>query len=255
MVMRCVLTAVTLLLIAGCSTRSEGNQNRNSSPMAEKPSLIAQLPVGVPTPFTNCNGVSNYSDAYQLVNDGDAIALASITVTGAPSDTVDHTREVPVASATVVAGSLPDLNLTQISEDSNGTDNVLVPGKYLVLVGGSNQGNYYLANGLPGSFVYDGSVAYERCPNFDAPMQPLIVNTGVIDANQLVALFQQAISNHDHDVSPSPTSSSSSLTSTPPNEPSGQPTSAPGVPRQCQRPPPQLGLPEFGMPTCEPVKV
>src|SRR5689334_18096666 len=99
------------------------------------------------SPLATCDGVTDTADAYSLVNLGDAEALVSISVSQLPGDTMNGAREVPVESFNVEAGALRGSDLSQLSEDSNGEDNVLVPGQYLVLVGGTESTGYYLADG------------------------------------------------------------------------------------------------------------
>jgi hypothetical protein len=220
-----------VLLSVGCTSNVKSDMSSSVKSDASAPSSHTAIArshptTPVPTPPNTCVGITSTADAYKLVNAGAAVALVSISVSQAPGDTVNDAREVPIDSFQVVAGALPDPNLTQISEDSNGKDNVLLAGQYLVLVGGTDASNYYLADGLPGSFVVQGDNAFERCPNYADTSQPLEIHSGITSIDQLDSIFSDAINEHNAGSSSTPsgqpTSPAGSLS------PSSEPSTEPG---------------------------
>lgn len=69
------------------------------------------------------------------------------------------------------------------------------PGNYLLLLGVARETRsvYFLSDGLSGSFVDDGDLAYQRCPNSSDPANPLVLRDGVLNQEQLIRLFADAL--------------------------------------------------------------
>jgi hypothetical protein len=188
------LKAVTVVIVVACLCVGCGSNEPKAKPeSAAKSSASTQISLPVPSPVATCDGVSGQATANDLVEAGQAVAVVVVTISGSPGPVENNVRYVPVDSSKVVAGGL-DADLQQIEESSSGpNDNLLPAGQYMVLIGGSQKTQFYLADGLRGSFAIDGTSAYERCANADNPSQPIEVKTGVVDQAVLTGLFTQAI--------------------------------------------------------------
>lgn len=162
---------------SGGPTASQVAQARNAGLSGGASAARPSPPV--PTPDNVCPGGNTYASDLYLVESGEATVAAEVTITAAPesSQTVHH--DVPVSSATTVAGVLTNGPINQIDEVlgevGEGAPNALAPGTYLVLLGAISESpnTYYLADSMAGSFTLaaDGS-ASEQCPNYNDPSSP-----------------------------------------------------------------------------------
>lgn len=180
---------VALLLLSAC-----GSEGRTASTTTPSRTAVTELPTPHSSNFLPCAGITGLSDAVQLVQDGLASLVVSASISADPGPVENNSRLLKVESYTTVAGTAENGPLDQIEEASAPDENLLPPGRYLLLLGVTPQvSTYFLSDGLRGSFALDGDSAFQRCANGADPSSPILVHDGITDEAELAGLFQQAL--------------------------------------------------------------
>lgn len=188
-----------VLLLSGCgaTTATEAGDGTTSGPETT-PAAPAETTAesAGPSPPTRCEPIRDVGDIEDLVIGGATVAVASIDITGAPGPVeFGTTRLVPVHSARLLAGFLTNGAPTQIEESVGIEEETsLPPGEYVVMLGsGTGAGDYFMSDGVRGSFVRVGVNAYRRCPDYSDPGTTQVLRTGITDLNALTPMFVRAI--------------------------------------------------------------
>lgn len=202
-------TALIVIFTCGCAT-SQGASSGIYSPtdsLAVTPTASATYASGEPTPSSvqtgtvvpqpqvpgTCTGVTSVADAINLIESGVSSALVDVQITNDPGPVSLHTRVIQVQTAHLVAGQLPNGDVTSLEEAAaNDSQNILPVGHYLLLLGrASAPGAYFLSDAYSGSFVVNGDGAFQQCARYGDPGVSLI-DTGITSESGLEQVFQQA---------------------------------------------------------------
>lgn len=169
-----LLVAMTLALTA-CMT-SQTKPHSPSTAAQPAPSLAHS------SPTTGCSGLISSSAVQDFVASSGTALFVSVTVSGGPTPVagLTATSTYAVSDVRVLAGTAKNGRVAHVLDAELPGSNDLPPGRYLMLLSHANAGRstYLLALGLPGSFVIKEGIAYERCPNFDDPSQPILATDG-----------------------------------------------------------------------------
>lgn len=192
--------APLLSVVAACAA---GQPAQDSGTTYRAPTRVQPTPA--PTPINDCTGVTTDSQALSEVQGGFAMALISADVSGDPVQRGANSQQVPLANVQVLGGVTPYGLPTSVLETGVGSDNLLPRGSYVLLLGGlgDNEGQYFLADGLEGSFAVDGNQATQRCPNYNDPSN-ILMATDSVSIDQLTSEFAAAFKQDPE--SPMPTS-------------------------------------------------
>lgn len=196
--------AVVIATVASCSSGGGAATRAGRSPSVERPNqkspIIAESQTSTrqptpptPTPLNQpCMGISGVNAAVELVEGGATVAVvaASITNQVTPESWSDKQWTVTVSKSHTIAGSLSNGPLSTLEAIGE----LPPPGDYLLLLGaGVEPGDYFLSDGLRGSFELDGDNAYQRCPTKGEPGTATAVHGGVTNVSQLGSIFDEAI--------------------------------------------------------------
>jgi hypothetical protein len=138
-------------------------------------------------------GIADAADAQRLILSGAAFALVDVTITQPPGASQANERPVPVDSASVLVGSLPNGPVMTLLEASSTEDQGFMPaGEYAVLVtNGGSPSTYTIADGINGTFDAKGDQLVQRCPG-DELGKVVEATAGLTDKAQLIGLFDEA---------------------------------------------------------------
>ena len=195
---------VTSFLATSCGARDGGADAVVQSTASVDDRTTAPTPIS--TPFIRCDGLRGVDDALALIEAGKATALVEAGI-GDTLGKTDYDRTVGVESYEVLAGDLAQGGLKQLQlEPVIDNFDPFPRGSYVLLVGptGDGDGAYFVSDGLRGSFIADGGSVFERCPNYEDPLSPLIIRDGVTDRDAVIDLFNQAFAQVGSEGSPTP---------------------------------------------------
>ena len=216
-ILNATLSLTLLACVGACESSNPSTSARNAaagqeSTKASPAARRTQPPPAIPPNF--CSGGSTLDDVRKLVTTGGATLAVEATAQDNPTTDGDNDRLVSLTNVMLEAGSESAGDVSQVHETDTPQDNQLPPSTYILLLGvnASFQPEYYLADGMQGSFLISDGDVFQRCPNYQDPSNPTVSKLGV-PIDDFLANVRQAIAEN----SSAPTDSEAPASTTAPS--------------------------------------